>query len=96
MKFSLRKHIDNNIVVILTGLPNLAITTSAITLLSFFWHWSFVLAPTVYYLVGQVVSVQYSATFGQVTNMTFTLLGKTYRYSRAPVTTRDVPCQESR
>ena len=68
-----QKHLQNNMVQVLLALPNLAITSGTVTMLSFFWHWSFVLAPTVYYLIGQVFSVQYSVLFNRGTRVTYTL-----------------------
>jgi hypothetical protein len=85
LNFSLLKHVHNNFIVILMALPNLAISTGIVSLLSIFWHWSFVLAPTVYYLIAQVFSVQYSAIFGQVTEMNFKVFGRHYHYSKVPL-----------
>ena len=80
MRFGFRRHIRNNFIVILVSLPNALISLGTISALSYFWHWSFVLAPTVYWALAQVLSVQYSAAFGQVTEMSFKVMGKQYRY----------------
>lgn len=85
MGLSLRKHVEDGIVSIAVALPNFAITFTTITVLAVAFHWSGLMA-TAAYLVAQFFSVNYSALFGQATDMTFTLPkwlgGKTYRYSK--------------
>ena len=76
-----KKFIKNAFVILIQALPNLAITTTAIATLSYFWHWSFVLAPTVYYLIGQVFSVAYSDVYYMLTKTEFRIFGRRYSYS---------------
>lgn len=77
----IKRHIRNNFVSVFIALPNLAITSSTIFVLTVIFHWSGFYALMAYF-VGQVFSVQYSALFGQVFSMEFTVAGRTYHYGR--------------
>ena len=81
LRFTLRKHIENNFIAVAIGLPNLAITAGTITALSL-WHPWLGIFGLVPYLIGQVFSVQYSALFGQATEMTFKIGRHEYHYSK--------------
>ncbi len=84
MTFSLKKHIEDGIVTVAVSLPNLAITLTAVTVGAVVFHWTGFMS-TLAYLIGIFISTNYSAFFGQSTDMTFTLPkwlgGKTYHYA---------------
>ena len=86
MKAFIKKHFENGVVSVAISLVNLGITLTTITVLSYYSHWDYVFAPTVYYLVAQFFSANWSALFGRGTDMQFTLPkwlgGKTYHYSK--------------
>lgn len=75
-----RKHALNCLVAVGSGLPNLAITSGTIFVLTVLFRWpgGFALAA---YLIGQVFSVNYSALFGNRTKMKFSAFGREYRYA---------------
>ena len=82
----LRKWVANNVVVVLTGLPNLAITTGTLFVLTQFFH----VYPVFAYLVGQVFSVQWAVGWQVWTKGNFTLLGRGYRFGKKPDTDTSV------
>ena len=72
----LKKYVENNIVVVLTGLPNLAITASTITIATTFFH----VFPLWAYLLGQVFSVQYAVIYSMLVKSNFKAFGREYHF----------------
>jgi len=56
---NIKKYVLNNVVIVLTGIPNLIITSGTITVATVFFH----LFPLWAYLLGQVFSVQYAVLY---------------------------------
>lgn len=72
----LRKYIMNNVIVVVSGLPNLAITAGTLTTLTVFFH----VFPLYAYLVGQVFSVQYGVIYSMLVKVNFTIFGRHWHY----------------
>lgn len=79
----LRKLALNYVIIVVSGLPNLAITFSTLSVLTLVFHWSGVYALAAY-LVGQVFSVSYSVCWVMFTKSSFTLGRWHYSFSRKP------------
>ena len=79
---TLRKWVVNCAVVVTSALPNLAITLGTVTVLDVIFRWSGAMAVLAY-LIGQALSVQWSAWFLSRTRAEFTVFGRTFRYSKS-------------
>jgi len=76
----LKKLIANDIILVMTGLPNLAITASTIFILTVVFHWVGIYTLLAY-LIGQVFSVQYSVTWAMFTKSNFKVLGREWHFA---------------
>ena len=72
----LAKWVANCMVVVAAGLPNLAITFTTITLLTYLFAWP----PLLAYLAGQFFSVNYSVLWAVMTKSNFKVLGKRWHF----------------
>ena len=75
---ALRKWAENCLVVVINGLPNLAITFGSIVVLS---HYFPQLASWEDYLIGQVFSVQWSAGWARFVKQNWKIGGLHYSFS---------------
>jgi len=80
MRRFLQKFMTNNIIVIITGLPNLAINLSIQFVLDIYFHWSGALALLAY-LIGTGASIQYGVLYAMFTKSNFTLGRWKYHFS---------------
>lgn len=81
MRSVVRRYASNVAVVVVTALPNLVITLGTQTVLDVFLGWQGVYA-LVAYLIGQVLSVQYSIMFHRGVNTTFTVGRYAYTFAK--------------
>lgn len=73
------KWVQNNIVTVMIGLPNLTINFAVQTVLDVGFHWSGWYAPLAY-LIGTGCSVQYSVIFSMLTRSNFRVGKWEYRF----------------
>ena len=72
-----KKFVLNYLVMGGTGLPNLAITGTSLTLLTVYFH----VFPFLAYLAGLFLSMTYSNVFSMVTKSNFEIFGRKYSFS---------------
>jgi hypothetical protein len=75
-----RKFALNNVVTVLTGLPNLGINLGTQFVLDVLLHWTGFYALLAY-LIGTGVSIQYSVIYSMLVRANFTILGRHYSFS---------------
>lgn len=80
MRLIIKKIISNNIVNVVTGLPNLGINLSTQFVLDVIFKWTGFYALLAY-LIGTFLSVQYSVIWGMLTKTSFKVGKHEYHYS---------------
>ena len=79
-KINIKKYIVNNIVLIISVIPNLIISTTVIFILAHWFHWSDYYSVFAYY-IAQGFSIQYTVLYYSLTKTNFTIFGHEFHYA---------------